>query len=514
MNRELIIHSDNEEVNIALLEDKKLTELFKEQHGKKFSVGEIHLGRVKKLMPGLNAAFVDIGYEKEGFLHYTDLSPNIRSLMDVTEKAMEGELTDVLLQNYTPKEAIVKTGNITEVLKRGQLLLVQIVKEPISQKGPRLSCEISLADRHLVLSPFTFSVGVSRRIENAEERKRLKVLVESLKPKTFGAVVRTVAESKGAAELHQEVNNMVKRWKEIVAHLKGAKNPCLILGEQNASKVVLRDLLNDSFSRIVTDDALMKRELESYIYTIAPGFKGTISWHGDKLPIFDHYGITKQIKQSFGRNVTMSSGAYIIIEHTEAMHVIDVNSGYKAGMGGDQENNALRVNMEAAQEVCRQLRLRDMGGIIIIDFIDMRHPDNKKTLQNRMRELMENDKSSHTILPLSKFNLMQLTRERIRPQIDIATNEKCPACKGTGKVESTLLIIEDIERSLKIVIESHKNFNLFVHPFIEAYIKKGLRSIQWKWFWEYKKRIKIYPDSNLPITEFRFFDSNGKEIED
>lgn len=513
MNKELIINSSPTGIDIVLLEDKFLTELHQERFNNQFSVGDIYLGRIKKVMPGLNAAFIDVGHEKDAFLHYTDLSPDIRSLMKFTGQTVAGNLSaEQMLNNFELQPEIVKTGNVKEVLHNKNNLLVQILKEPISTKGPRLTCEISLAGRFLVLTPFNDTVGVSKKIDSAEERKRLKVLVESLKPKNFGVIVRTVAAGKNAAVLHEDLLTLQNKWQQMMRNLKGATPVAKVLSELNKTTGMLRDLLSPEFNKIVTNDGKLAGEIESYIARIAPEKKGIVTHYTGKVPLFDQFGITKQIKASFGKTVNIPNGSYLIIEKTEALHVIDVNSGHRSTMDGSQEGNALKVNMEAAEEIGRQLRLRDLGGIIVIDFIDMKNPENKRIVQQKMKEVMELDRATHTILPLSKFNLMQITRERVRPEINIATTEKCPTCGGTGEINASLLLIDEIEEDLAHLLNTHARLKLYCHPIIGAYLQKGFPSLRMKWFFKYKKWVRIFVNEDFGITDYKFFDENDEEI--
>jgi len=513
VNKELIINSSPDGFDIALLEDKYLTELHQDRNSNQFTVGDIYLGKIKKVMPGLNAAFIEVGHEKDAFLHYTDLSPDIRSVMKFAGQCVAGNVTpEQMLSTFDMQKEIVKTGNIKDVLQNKNSLLVQILKEPISTKGPRLTCEISLAGRFLVLVPFNDSVGVSKKIDSAEERRRLKTLVESLKPKNFGVIIRTVAAGKNAAELHQDLLQLQNKWQEMMRNLKGAVPVTKVLSEMNKTTGILRDLLSPQFNKIVTNDVKLAKEVEDYITQIAPEKKDIVQRYTGTVPLFDHYGITKQIKASFGKTVNMPNGSYIIIEKTEACHVIDVNSGHRSTMDGNQEGNALKVNMEAAEEIGRQLRLRDLGGIIVIDFIDMKNQENKKILQIRMKEIMDSDRATHTILPLSKFNLMQITRERVRPEINIATAESCPTCGGTGEITSSLLLLDEIESDLTHLLTTHAKLNLYCHPIVGAYLRKGFPSLRTKWLFKHKKWISINPSETLGITDYKFFDVNDEEI--
>ncbi len=515
MNKELIINSAGDGVEIALLEDKKLVELHFERGKDHFAVGDLYLGKVKKLMPGLNAAFVDVGFEKDAFLHYTDLSPYFRSLVKFSRQSIEGNTPwGEDFGKFRNDQDIVKSGKITEVMNGKPEVLVQILKEPISSKGPRLSCEISLPGRFVVMTPFNDVVAISRKIHSADERKRLQRIVEAIKPKNFGVIVRTAAEGKNTAELHADILELEKMWASIQKNLKGAKAPQIILSEQDKTTSILRDLLSESFQKIVINDKKLLSETKDYISRIAPEKEEIVTYHNGGQPIFDTYGVTKQMKASFGKTVNLDSGSYLIIEHTEALHVIDVNSGTRSGDIG-QEQNALATNLEAAKEISRQMRLRDLGGIIIIDFIDMRLPENKKRLVEAMTEFMEHDRARHTILPISKFGLMQITRQRLRPELNISTAEVCPTCKGTGKIGPSLLIADEIEKDLKYLInQGHRHLALHVHPIMAAYLTKGnfFNSMIWKWYWNFKVKVKIVTDNNAPITQYQFYDRKTDDL--
>lgn len=514
MNKELIINSSAHGVDIALLEDKKLVELHSEKSDARFAVGDLYLGKVKKLIPGLNAAFVDVGYEKDAFLHYTDLSPYAKSLLKFTQQSLNDKSPDGLdFSQFEVEPEIVKTGKINEVLGGKPNILVQILKEPIAAKGPRLSCELSLPGRFIVLTPFNDIVAVSRKIHSSEERKRLQRIVESIKPKNFGVIVRTAAEGKNTAELHEDLSELTATWKVIEHNLKGAVPPAKILSEQTKTTSILRDLLNEDFNRIVTNDKNIFAETKNYIQRIAPEKADIVSYHQNGNPIFDQFGITKQVKASFGKTVNLNSGAYLIIEHTEALHVIDVNSGYKS-VSNNQEQNALETNLEAAEEIARQLRLRDIGGIIVVDFIDMKLPENKKKLMESMEEYMKPDRAKHAVLPISKFGLMQITRQRMKPEVNINTQEVCPTCHGTGKIASTLILEDEIEKNLNYLItHKHRNLTLVVHPIVYAYLTKGwMWSKASKWKRKFKQNITVKTDTNYHLTEFHFFDSNNEEI--
>jgi ribonuclease G len=515
MNKELIINAAPQGVEIALLEDRKLVELHSEKNDARFAVGDLYLGKVKKLIPGLNAAFVDVGFEKDAFLHYTDLSPYARSLLKFTTLSMNDKSEAIAdFGKFDIEPEIIKTGKINEVLGGKPNILVQILKEPIAAKGPRLSCEISLPGRFVVITPFNNIVAVSRKIHSSEERKRLQKIVEAIKPKNFGVIVRTAAEGKNTAELHEDLSALVEMWKTIQRNLKGATAPAKILSEQTKTNSILRDLLNEDFNRIVVNDRTIYTDTKNYIQRIAPEKADIVSFYQNGSQIFDSFGITKQVKSSFGKTVNLNSGAYLIIEHTEALHVIDVNSGYKS-VSNNQEQNALETNLEAADEIARQLRLRDLGGIIVADFIDMKLPENKRRLMEKMEEFMSPDRAKHAVLPISKFGLMQITRQRMKPEMNINTQEICPSCNGTGKISSTLLLEDDIEKNLSYLItHKHSNLKLVVNPIMYAYLKKGWpwSSRIAKWNKKFRQKTRIAEDTNYHLTEYKFFDKHDEEI--
>ncbi len=511
--KELVINATPSGVTIALIKDRQLAELHQEQNNNNYAVGDIYLGRVKKIMPGLNAAFVDVGFEKDAFLHYLDLGPQVNSLIHFSRDLKNRQFKGKLLERYNVDADINKSGKITEVLTKGQLIPVQITKEPISTKGPRLSSDISMAGRYVVLVPFTETVSVSKKIKSNGERNRLKKIIEGIKPTNFGVIIRTVSEGRGVEELEKDISELTAKWALLIQKLPVTEPGKKILGEIDRTSSILRDILNADFQSIVINDPSLYEEVKSYIQGISPEQEKIVKLYKGKDPIFEHYGIEKQIKALFGKTVNLLGGAYLVIEHTEALHVIDVNSGNRTNGEANQEENALQVNMEAAREIARQLRLRDMGGIIVVDFIDMHKAPNRKTLFDALRTEMAEDRAKHTILPPSKFGLVQITRQRVRPEMNIVAIEKCPACGGSGEVKPTVLVIDDIENNLDYILkeQNEKSIVLMVHPFIEAFLKKGLISTQVKWYMKYKKWIKIQADPAFTFLEFHFV-SQGEEI--
>ncbi len=513
MSLELVVDTRDGGVWLALLRDGKLIELHQEQGSTDFAVGDIYLGKVRKVVPSLNAAFVDVGYEKDAFLHYLDLGPQFQSLNKFTKDTLQGKQNVADLLYFKPEKDIPKDGKITEIVSTTSPILVQVAKEPISSKGPRLSAELTLAGRYLVLVPFSEKISISQKIKSQEERDRLRHLMDDIKPKNFGVIIRTVAENKKVEAIDQDLRNLMEKWKNMHANLKQATPPRRVLGEIDKTSSILRDLLNADFSNIHVSDEKLMSELKEYISGIAPGREKILKLYDGKLNIFERFGVNKQIKTMFGKKVPLPSGGYLIIEHTEAMHVIDVNSGNRKGADG-QESNALATNVEAAEEIARLLQLRDMGGIVCIDFIDMHDKENNKDLFEKLKEFMRSDRAKHNILPPSKFGVVEITRQRVRPETDINTSETCPTCNGTGEVQASILFAEEIEMNLNFLLgdKKEKKVSLLVHPYLEAYFKKGFISKQWKWFFKYKKWVDVRGVTAYHLLEYNFLDKDNNEI--
>ena len=514
MSNELVINVTSLEITIALLEEKKLIELTKERSNLQFSVGDVYLGKVRKIMPGLNAAFIDVGYEKDAFLHYLDLGVQYLSLNKYLNLTISKKSKPVSFQKLRVQADIPKNGKISDILKPGQSILVQISKEPISMKGPRLTSEISIAGRNLVLLPFSEKVSVSQKIEAQDERNRLKRLLLSIKPKNYGVIIRTAAEGKKVAVLDIELRMLIEKWESASEQIRGANPPKLVISELNRTSALLRDILSVSFNSIYVNDGSLHREIKEYIGTIAPEKVKIVKKYEGKIPIFEHFGINKQIKTLFGKTVSFKNGSYLIIEHTEALHVIDVNSGNRSKSGDDQETNALQVNLAAAEVIARQLRLRDLGCIIVVDFIDMITTENRQMLFEKMKEAMSADRAKHNILPLSKFGLLQITRQRVRPEMNIETIESCPTCHGTGEIAPSVLFEKEIENALRYVFKEHKfsKLTLRLHPYIAAYITKGIFSILRKWKLKFKCKIDVQAISSYSYFEYHIFDKYGDEV--
>ncbi|MBR4887468.1 MAG: Rne/Rng family ribonuclease [Muribaculaceae bacterium] len=515
MKSELVVDVQQKEISIALLEDSRLVSLQKESRNIAYAVGDLYFAKIRKVMPGLNAAFVNVGYDKDAFLHYLDLGSKFSTYNKFISEALADKRSIPQIEKFKHEPEISKQGTISSIIQAGQQILVQIAKEPISSKGPRLTTEISFTGRYMVLIPFGDKISISQKIKSTEEKIRLRQLISSIKPKGFGVIVRTSAENKRVAELNNEMRTLVKAWEESIEKMQHSDPPTLIYEEESRAVSIIRDIFCPSFENIYVNDVETFTQIQNYVALIAPERKDIVKLYAKETPIFDNFNITKQIKSSFGKTVSFKSGAYIIIEHTEALHVIDVNSGNRSKASSDQESNALDVNLKAADEIARQLRLRDMGGIIVIDFIDMSKQEHRQTLYDHMRQIMANDRARHNILPLTKFGLMQITRQRVRPALDITTSETCPSCYGKGEIQPSLLFTDKLSEKIDYLVNHLKinDFKMYIHPYVDAYIKKGLFSLYGKWRRQYGRRFKIIADQSLAYLQYKVIDAEGKEID-
>lgn len=513
MKKELIISYENESTKIALLEDGRLFELHEEEDNNEFNVGDLFLGRVKKLAPNLNAAFVNIGYEKDAFLHYQDLGPDFLSYQKFLKDTFAKRQQTSSLKNFQVQKDIDKHGTVDKVLAKDDVVLIQITKEPISTKGPRISTQISLTGRFLVLIPFDNKVSISKKIKSAEDRERLKTLIDSIKPEGFGVIIRTVAEGKKVAELHNDMNQLIQKWETAFKNIQKQKVPSKVLSEEDRASAILRDNFNQDFTGIICDDEQMVSDIRNYLDVIAPERQKIVQFYDSHIPLLEYYNVEKQMKQSFGKhvNIPSSKGAYLVIEHTEALHVVDVNSGPNISSAATNRDHALNVNKLAATEIARQLRLRDMGGIIVVDFIDMTNPEHRKQLYEHFKEEMKRDKARHKILPPSKFGLIQMTRQRVRPEKQIHTKEENP--NADGEILAPIVVVERMEEMIRNLIQKEKGkLYLHVHPFVEAYLTKGIMSIQTKWYLKYKKWVTIIPRDSFKYLEYRLYNAKKEEL--
>lgn len=503
-----------EGLRIGILEDKRIVELHHEKVNKAFSVGDILLARVKKLVPGLNAAFVEVGHPKDAFLHYLDLGPHVRSLQQYV-KAIHNSADEIRpLGEIQVLPEIDKNGKMASVVKPNQPILVQVVKEAISTKGPRLTSEISIPGQYMIIKPFSQEVSISRKINSSEEKRRLKLIVETIRPKNFGIIVRTASEGRDHAALEADLNDLLGKWDQMCRAITNAKPPRKVLSEEDRTTSILRDMLSSGFDSIVTDDKESFDEIQNYLKRKMPDDAKKLKLFKGPKELFESRGIDRQIEAAFGKTVTMQNGTYLVIEHTEALHVVDVNSGSKHLSGETLEDNALKTNIIAAKEIARQLRLRDMGGIIVVDFIDLRKAENKKILLQEFREFMKTDRAKHTILPMSKFGLVQITRQRVRPELNLTKSEECPSCRGTGKLQSSMIVLDEIDNNVDFIMRQNKEKRLTVkvNPFVEAYLKKGFWNKPIQWFFKYRRKIKVLGVREIPFNSVIYLNTKGEEI--
>lgn len=512
MNRELTINVTNTEITIALIEDKQLVELNKESVKTGFAVGDIYLGKVRKIMPGLNAAFINIGSEKDAFIHYLDLGSQFNSVHKLVTSLSKKKNSN--FESLRMEPTLGKNGKIGSLLSVGQPILVQIAKEAISTKGPRLTSDISLAGRNVVLIPFSNKVSISQKIRSKDERKRLRGIVDSVLPNNYGVIIRTAAQGQTDRDIEQDITSLIRKWDTVLGNIKTLTPPSLLLGEMNRTNTIIRDSLNGSFGSIIVDNKAMYEDIKDYIRLIAPEQEKIVRYYKGAVPIFDHYDISRQIKSLFSKYVSLKRGAYLIIEHTEAMNVIDVNSGNRAKVADDQESTAMDVNLVAAAEIARQLRLRDMGGIIIIDFIDLHRSENRNTLYKRMKELMADDKAKHTVLPITKFGLMQITRQRVRPEAIQDIEEVCPSCGGTGKLSTTVMLEKEVENNIAYLAgeKKIKRLKLVVSPYVRPYFRERFPSRRMRLMLKYGCRLSLAEDQSLGVIEYKIMDRKGRTL--
>lgn len=512
IKRELVIHCSDEIINIALLEEGQLVELHKEEKSQEYGVGDIYLGKIRKTMTGLNAAFVSIGSARDAFIHYLDLGSQFRNFNKMVETVTKKK--PFSMKNFKRQEEVPRSGRINEVLSSGQTVMVQVIKEAISTKGPRVSTEISLTGRHIVLLPFESKVSISQKIRSGEERKRLKGIVSGLLPAGFGAIIRTAAGKKEREDIEADIRQLLVKWDTVMERLRTASVPSMLLSEETRINTILRDLLNDTFSSIYVDDRHIHAQIKDYIRQIAPEKEKIVKHYKGSASIFDNFDITRQIKGLFGKLVPFKRKSYMIVEHTEALHVIDINSGPRMRNADSQDEIALEVNLNAIPVIARQLRLRDMGGIIVIDFIDLRRNENKDKVFQAMREAMAGDRARHTVLPLSKFGLMQITRQRVRPETKINNKELCPTCRGTGKIAPSILFDTEIENQIAYFVEEQnvRYMKLSVHPYVASFLTKGLISLRMRWMFKYGCVIKIHPDESVGYVESFYYDRYGMPL--
>lgn len=513
MGNELIIDAGKTLSRIAFLQDERLEQLHYEDYSDGLGVGDIYLARVVSVKESLNGAFLDIGYRQNAFLHYSDLGPNINVLKKIVQHICNRKQ---LLNVWDLDLNLSGEGgnSISERLKPNELVMVQILKEPIYNKGPRLTCNISIVGNLLILIPLSNQINISKKITQNSERKRLDDIMAVLKPKNMGVIVRTLSKNKNSADIEKDLRYIRQKWDKALKNLKHIQKPGKLMGEDARLNSLIRDLLGQGLDRITVSSKEIYQQLQDEFQDVMPNYKKVSRLYKGRIPVFEFYGIEKKIKALFGKRVLLPSGGSIVIEHTEAMHVIDVNSGHTPQASNDQETTAVLVNQEAVQEITRQLKLRDMGGIICVDFIDMRSRGNREKIEVLMNQALKNDHAITTVLRISRFGIMQLTRQRTRPQLNIKTKEQCPTCNGTGSITASIIVSDQIEYNLDYLLtkQNEKYLLLKVHPYLQAYFTKGIFSIQNKWVFKYKKWIPVLKDSSLALNEFRFYDRSHNII--
>ena len=539
MRKEIIINSTANEHRVAIIEDGRLAELFVESPGKERNVGDVYLGRVAKVMPGIRAAFVDIGMSQDAFLHFSDIGSleDFNAMFDDDEDEEEGNggtahhvptNGDGSAEQPKSEVAVATAGEQRDSyrrreerrpevnLQRGQEILVQITKEPQGKKGVRVRSAISLPGRFLVLIPFDGKVGVSKKLNNFKEKRRLRKTVRGMLPSGYGAIIRTVAEGKSDELLKTDLENLIAQWENIEKSVKNAKAPSLIYKDMDTTSSVIRDLFQEAVERIVLDDKKLFKEIRAYVVSSSPDMADRVELYKDRIPVFDKYGVEKDIQTLFNKKVWLKSGGYLYIEKTEAMTVIDVNSGRYAAKR-EQELNSLKTDLEAAREVCRQLRLRDIGGLVVIDFIDLDDERNRKKVYDEMKKEMKRDRAKVTVLPMTEFGLVQITRQRIRQTVSMSFSEACPTCGGTGMVQSKNTTINEIERWIRRFSTERKGWRveLRVNPSIAEHLTHGTISRLTKIQIKFLVKVKLIADQNIASDDFKFFSArDNKDITD
>lgn len=535
MRKEIIINAAANQTRIAITEDGRLAELYVENANKEKMVGDIYFGKVAKVMPGIKAAFIDIGLSQDGFLHFSDIGNRFEEYSAMigedeeeeddaessgTAAAGEGG-TDTQIASPAPPQTTRNRENgrppRKEVhLEKGQEVIVQITKEPVGKKGVRVTSEISLAGRFLVLLPFDGKIGLSKKITSFKEKRRLRKIVQTILPEGFGVIIRTVAEGKEDAALRQDLEDLISTWREIEQSVKSEQPPALLYKDMSTTSSVIRDLFSNDVTRVVVDSKKLHKEIRAYIKYTSPQLLDKIELHRERQPIFDTFGIEKEIEASLSRKVWLKSGGYIIIDPTEAMVVIDVNSGRYAAKK-EQELNSLRTDLEAARELCRQLRLRDIGGIIVVDFIDLDDEKNKRKVYEELRKEFRRDRAKVTVLPMTEFGLVQITRQRIRQNIIHSFTEKCPACNGTGIVQSKTTTLNQLERWVHRYRRETRSLRVMVkvHPEMAIMLTHGFPSRLTRMMAKYRIFVKLEPDPAVTVGEFRGFSSgDGTDVTD
>jgi len=504
MKKEILINATEYETRIAIVEDDRLVELYFERSQSERLVGNIYKGKIKTVLPGMQAAFIDIGWEKAAFLHASDIGD-----VSLHEKKYDSEFVD----EEPPAEIVRKSrrAGIETVLKEGQDVFIQVMKEPISTKGPRVTTEISIPGRYLVLVPDDDHVRVSKKISSWNEKKRLKNIVRPLRPEGFGLIVRTEGEGQQEKDFKSDVKRLLKLWSRLKKRWETYQAPELIHKEAEITTSIIRDVFTDDVTRLLIDNRTEYRTIMSYVRHVMPHMKSRVELYKGATQLFDLYRVEPEIEKILDRKVWIRKGAYLVIDQTEAMVTIDINTGRFVGRG-DQESTILKTNIEAAREIARQIRLRDIGGLIICDFIDMTHRENRRKLNDEFRHAFRVDRAKRSILPVNEFGLIQMTRERIRPSLMLAFSEPCPHCHGVGRILSRDSVAIKIERwfNRARVDGRFKRYDLVINPSLaDVMISNGVNRVN-KLMKLHGFRINLIRDTTIPAQEFRVFDQKEK----
>ncbi|HMQ69153.1 MAG TPA: Rne/Rng family ribonuclease [Ignavibacteria bacterium] len=506
MKKVILINSVSEDVRIAITEDGKLAEFFLDTPDKERNVGDIYLGKIGKVIPGIRAAFIDLGFQQDAFLHFSDIGSSLDEYASIIGDDSDIEEDDEDEEEETTQPNYNRSNNKNPNLERGQDIIVQITKEPVGNKGFRVTSKVSIPGRYLVLIPFEKKIGLSKKIYNPKEKRRLRNIVKSTLPKGFGIIIRTVAAGQDESLILDDLNTLIRTWNEIQSKLKTSKSPLILHKDVSTTSSVVRDLFKEDISKVVIDSKKIYRDIKSYVDDTSPEFSDKIELFTSDQPLFDVFNIEKQIEESLQRKVWLKNGGYIIIEPTEAMTVVDVNSG-KYAKHRDQEVNSLNTNLESAKEIVRQIRLRDIGGIIVIDFIDLYDDKNRKRLFEEVKKEFKNDRAKSTILPVSEFGLVEITRQRVRQNIIHTVSDLCPMCRGTGHVQSKSTFMNRMERWIQRYKGGNNGMSISiqVNPFIRNYLTEGfiskLNKIRLKNF----LFIKLEEDESLALDEFKVY---------
>ncbi len=503
MRRDIIMNASVAGTRIAIQETKQLAELYVELPEQERMVGDIYKGVVENVIKGMDACFVDIGLGQNAFLRFSDIGEFFEGYGPIQDDSDD-------IETWKMQEREKKRRKIP--LVSNQEILVQITKEPINKKGARVTSEISLAGRFMVLVPGYDHVGVSKKIENVREKRRLKRLAQKIRPKGFGIIVRTVAAKKDLPVLKADMENLLRTWDKIEKKARKEKGSMLLYKDMGMVSSIIRDLFTPNVNRVIVDSRKLYREITNYLKDVSPYLVPRVELYRGLNPIFDEYGIEKEVNKTLGRKIWLKSGGYILFDQTEALVAIDVNSGKYIGRGNHDESS-LKINLEAADEIARQLRLRDLGGIVVIDFIDMIAEEKRRKLVTEFRKKLRKDRAKTSTTMISEFGLIEMTRERVRPSLIFSVFEPCPNCDALGFVPSSPIVATDIEIAIRRVRTKQKErrFKLYVHPSIANYLTDGIWNRLRKMMLKYFVHIEVFSETDYPIAHFKLVSKKSGE---